>query len=157
MPVDAFHEMRVDRAIDTENLEDELQRTCLGFHRAVAGMASAGNNVVMDHVLSQPWRLRDCLELFCAPRVVFVGVHASREDLEARERARGDRPPGLASHQLRSVHAHHVYDVECNTSTTTAPACARRIHELVRHVPAPTAFEKLRAHLPAAASGSRRR
>ncbi|WP_425303565.1 phosphotransferase-like protein [Nocardia wallacei] len=30
-------------------------------HRAVAAMASAGNDIVMDHVLSEPWRLRDCL------------------------------------------------------------------------------------------------
>jgi chloramphenicol 3-O phosphotransferase len=145
MPVDAFHMMRVDRDIPPEELEDEIRRTCLGFHRAVAGMAAAGNHVVMDHVLSHPWRLRDCLELFCAPRVLFVGVQASREDLRRRERARGDREPGLAERQLAAVHAHGLYDLECDTSTTSAPECARRIGELVRRRPAPTAFEQLEA------------
>lgn len=51
-------------------------------------MAAAGNNVVMDHVLSPEWRLRDCLDLFVAQDVVFVGVHCPRAELERRERER---------------------------------------------------------------------
>lgn len=46
-----------------------LHRTRAGFHRAVAGMAAAGNDVVMDYVLSEPWRLRDCLDVFVDLRV----------------------------------------------------------------------------------------
>jgi hypothetical protein len=31
------------------------------FGGVVAGMAQSGNNIVMDHVLSEPWRLVDLL------------------------------------------------------------------------------------------------
>lgn len=53
MPVDSFHAMRSRREIDADRLPDVLRRTWRGFHRAVAGMAEAGNNVVVDHVLSE--------------------------------------------------------------------------------------------------------
>ncbi|MBJ6998882.1 AAA family ATPase [Streptomyces sp. CRPSP2-6A1] len=66
LPVDAFHAMRTRREVDPEELPAILRRTWMGFHRAVAGMAAAGNNVVVDHVLSEEWRLLDCLELFTA-------------------------------------------------------------------------------------------
>ncbi|MCW2943245.1 MAG: chloramphenicol phosphotransferase, partial [Actinomycetia bacterium] len=69
----------------------------MGFHRAVAGMSAAGNHVVVDYVLSQRWRLLDCLDLFTAGSVVLVGVHCPLLELERREQVRGDRTPGLAA------------------------------------------------------------
>ncbi|MGD0240643.1 MAG: hypothetical protein ABSB59_09975 [Streptosporangiaceae bacterium] len=48
-----------------------LARTRAGFHRAVAGLAAAGNDVVADHVLSEPWRLLDCLAVMAGYRVVL--------------------------------------------------------------------------------------
>lgn len=64
MPVDAFHAMRSTPEMPPDQLNITLKRTWMGFHRAVAGMAAAGNTVVVDHVLSEPWRLQDCLALF---------------------------------------------------------------------------------------------
>jgi chloramphenicol 3-O-phosphotransferase len=60
MSVDAINSMRVKqktRELDDAALAAVLTRTRAGFHRAVAGLAEAGNDVVMDHVLSEPWRL----------------------------------------------------------------------------------------------------
>ncbi|MET7482756.1 AAA family ATPase [Streptomyces sp. NPDC005538] len=152
MPVDAFHAMRSPGPIDPDQFDTELHRTCRGFHRAVAGMASAGNNVVVDHVLSAEWRLRDCLSLLVPEDVVLVGVHCPPAELERRERARGDRPPGLAVGQLGQVHAHGVYDIECDTSRLEPSECARRIRDFLPGRPRPTAFERLRgtaqAHRP---------
>lgn len=116
----------------------------MGFHRAVAGMAAAGNNVVVDHVLSEEWRLRDCLALFPARDVVLVGVRCSLEELERRERERGDRPVGLAARQYHQVHAHGLYDVECDTSTASAVDCALEISDFLPRRPLPTAFERLK-------------
>ncbi|CAL9637274.1 Chloramphenicol 3-O phosphotransferase [Streptomyces sp. enrichment culture] len=143
MPVDSFHAMRSRREIDPDELPGVLRRTWMGFHRAVAGMAAAGNNVVVDHVLSEEWRLLDCLGLFDARQVVLVGVRCSLEEAERRERARGDRPAGLAARQFAQVHAHGLYDVECDTTTTGAADCARRISAFLPHRPFPTAFEQL--------------
>ncbi|WP_371672926.1 chloramphenicol phosphotransferase CPT family protein [Streptomyces sp. NBC_00289] len=145
MPVDAFHAMRSRTEIPPDRLDAVLHRTWQGFHRAVAGMAAAGNNVVMDHVLSAEWRLTDCLSLFVPQDVVLVGVHCPLEELERRERERADRPSGLAVRQLRQVHSHGVYDVECDTSRSTPRDCAGRIRDFLTARPTPTAFERLRA------------
>ncbi|MFE4669246.1 chloramphenicol phosphotransferase CPT family protein [Streptomyces sp. NPDC056716] len=143
LPVDAFHALRSPVPVPPDALDTLLHRTWRGYHRAVAGMAAAGNHVVMDHVLSAKWRLEDCLALFAPRDVVLVGVHCPLPELERRERLRGDRPAGLAARQLPHVHAHGVYDIECDTSTTDAAACARRIKEFLPHRPTPTAFERL--------------
>ncbi|MET7290665.1 AAA family ATPase [Streptomyces griseoloalbus] len=147
MPVDSFHAMRSRREIAADELPDVLHRTWKGFHRAVAGMAAAGNNVVVDHVLSEEWRLLDCLELFPARDVVLVGVRCSLEELQRREQARGDRPAGLAARQFEQVHAHGLYDIECDTTTSSATDCARQISAFLPQRPLPTAFEELRTVL----------
>ncbi|AZQ33277.1 chloramphenicol phosphotransferase [Streptomyces cyaneochromogenes] len=144
MPVDAFHAMRSQAPVAPDQLATVLHRTWQGFHRAVAGMAAAGNNVIVDHVLSAEWRLKDCLALFEPQDVVLVKVHCSPKELERRERERGDRPPGLAAGQLARVHAHGDYDLECDTEQSTPQECARLIKEFLPDRPSPTAFERLR-------------
>jgi chloramphenicol 3-O phosphotransferase len=126
LPVDAFHAMRTSRESPAERLQAILKRTWMGFHRAVAGMAAAGNNVVVDHLFSEPWRLDDCLDLFCPEDVVLVGVRCPLPELKRREQARGDRLPGLAARQIDQVHAHGVYDIECDTGSHRVPAARRR-------------------------------
>ncbi|MFF9278216.1 chloramphenicol phosphotransferase CPT family protein [Streptomyces griseosporeus] len=143
MPVDTFHAMRSGTAVPPDELDVVLHRTWRGYHRAVAGMAAAGNDVVMDHVLSAEWRLRDCLAVLPARDVVFVGVHCPPKELARRERARGDRPGGLAAAQLAQVHAHGVYDLEVDTGSLDPAECARRIKEFLPDRPSPTAFERL--------------
>jgi chloramphenicol 3-O phosphotransferase len=154
VPVDTFHAMRSRREIPPEELPDVLHRTWRGYHRAVAGLAAAGNNVIVDHVLSEPWRLRDCLELFPAEEVVLVGVRCPLPELERREMARADRPVGLAAHQLDRVHAHGIYDVECDTSTTLPRDCAQLIKAFLPRRPSRTAFARLKAGETSRSSGA---
>ncbi|MFD8736019.1 chloramphenicol phosphotransferase CPT family protein [Streptomyces sp. NPDC059618] len=149
MPVDAFHAMRARRDIAPDEVSSMLRHTWMGFHRAVAGMAAGGNNIVVDHVLSEQWRLLDCVALFAPEDVVFVGVHCPLPELARREQERGDRPPGLAARQIAQVHAHGFYDIECDTSTASPAECAQQIKNFLPHRPTPTAFEKLRANPPA--------
>ncbi|WP_405994721.1 chloramphenicol phosphotransferase CPT family protein [Streptomyces sp. NBC_00986] len=144
MSVDAFHAMRSDRDIPDGRLQAEIDRTAMGFHRAVAGMAAAGNQIVVDHVLSRRWRLLDCLDLFAAEDVVLVGVHCPLPELERRERIRGDRTPGLAARQFEQVHAHGTYDIECDTSKSTSGEIAQQIKNALTRRPTPTAFTRLK-------------
>lgn len=145
LPVDAFHAMRSGPEMSPDQLKVVLKRTWMGFHRAVAGMAAAGNNIVVDHVLSESWRLRDCLALFVPQDVVLVGVRCPLAELERREEARGDRPAGLAARQFNRVHAHGIYDVECETGSSSPVECAREIKDFLRRRTAPTAFERMRS------------
>jgi chloramphenicol 3-O phosphotransferase len=130
--------------MDEAGFADVLRRTRAGFHRAIAGMAQAGNDLVVDHVLSEPWRLQDCLEVLRGLDVVFVGVHCPLEELERRERVRGDRTPGQAAAQFSRVHQHGRYDFECDTGTSSPRECALAIKEFLGRAPAPRAFDELR-------------
>ena len=122
--VDAFHAMRA--AEPTEPIDE---RTVLGFHRAVAGMAAAGNSIVVDHALDQPRWFTDCLDVWREHDVVFVGVHCSLPELNRRERLRDDRETGIAARQFRSVHSHSDYDLECDTETSHPRDCAMQIKD----------------------------
>jgi chloramphenicol 3-O phosphotransferase len=79
-------------------------------------MAQARNDIVMDHVLSESWRLLDLLTVMTGIDVIFVGVHCSAADLAQRETARRDRAIGTAINQAAKVHLHGLYDLEMNTS-----------------------------------------
>lgn len=148
LPVDAFNSMRARRqtaALGEQALAAVLARTRAGFHRAVAGMARAGNDVIADLVLSEEWRLRDCLAVLDGLDVIFVGVRCSAAELARREQARGDRSPGLAVAQQAQVHQPGDYDLECDTTATSARDCALAIRDYVARGPAPRAFGRLRA------------
>lgn len=141
MAIDDFRSMRGGgRGTRWEGVV--LQRAVLGFHRAVAGFVSVGNNVVLDHLLGEEWRLRDCLEVFRGYDVVLVGVHCPLAELERRERQRRERR--VAALQLPLVHAHGVYDVEVDTSQQDPAQCARVIKEhLTQGRRAESAFAQL--------------
>ncbi|MBZ9857629.1 chloramphenicol phosphotransferase [Mesorhizobium sp. CA13] len=101
-------------------------RTLLGMRHAIAAMAGQRNNIIVDDVLCdgempQYRRLLSAFELF------LVGVFAPLEVLEARERQRSDRMPGLARWQYERVHKGMDYDLEVDTSRLTPLECARRI------------------------------
>lgn len=151
MAVDVFGAMRARERtaqLNPAELDVILARTRAGFHRAVAGMAHAGNDIIVDHVLSEQWRLLDCLTVLDGVHVTFIGVHCDPAELARRERARGDRTPGQAAAQLAQVHAHGIYDLECDTTNTDPGQCAIQIAQFVsRPTPGPTAFDRLRSTL----------
>lgn len=159
LAVDGISAMRADREVAPDALDAVLKRTRMGYHRAVAGMAAAGNDLVVDHVLSEPWRIEDCLTVLAGADVHLVGVHCPLDELERRERERGDRPPGLAAYQYQRVHAHGLYDVEVDTGTATPRECAELIKAHVESAVAggvaPTAFSRLRARSPGGAAPHR--
>ena len=99
-----------------------------GMRRAIAAMADAGNNVVVDEVI---WgdELADYRALLAAHDFKTVGVLASLDVLERRERERGDRDVGLARWQFDRVHAAADYDLTVDTSGASPDACARQIIE----------------------------
>ncbi|MBL1084506.1 AAA family ATPase [Streptomyces actinomycinicus] len=148
VPVDAFHSMRGGTPIADEDLQAEIDRTAKGFHRAVAGMAAAGNNLVVDHSLTRRWRLLDLLGLLEPRNTFLVAVRCPLPELERREKARGDRQPGLAALQYGQVHAHGTHDLDVDTSVLSPQECALRIRDLLRRRPSPTAFERFRRTAP---------
>jgi chloramphenicol 3-O phosphotransferase len=147
MPVDLFHSIR-SRPPQEQLPEDEWQRvfrrTRSAYHRALAGAGLAGCDVIGDHVLSEPWRLAELIELTTAVDVLLVHVTCELDELERRERDRGDRQPGTAGAQRAVVFAHGDCDLEVDTTHQAPGECAARIARLIASPPADTAFERLR-------------
>jgi len=146
VPVDAISGMRSTvhrRDLDEREVAEMLRRTRLGYHRAVAALAFADNDVIMDYPLSEPWRLADLVEVLAGVDVTLVHVRTDPAELQRRERARGDRPAGLATRQR--VFDHAVCDIEVDTTHHPAAACAATIVQQIASITAPKAFDRLRA------------
>ncbi|WP_079081543.1 phosphotransferase-like protein [Streptomyces scabiei] len=65
-----------------------------------------------------------------------------------------DRAPGPAARQITQVHAHGLHDFECDTGTASPADCAQQIKNFLPHRSTPSAFEKLKANLPASEARS---
>jgi chloramphenicol 3-O phosphotransferase len=108
----------------------------------VAGLASVGNDVVMDYPLSEPWRLTDLLHVLDGHDVTLVEVWCAPDERVRRERERDDRPTGLTRSQ-EEVYG-HGHDIRVDTTTTDSAACARMIVEALPSVTRPKLFDRLR-------------
>ena len=147
VPVDAFGAMRSTvhtRPLNDVDLSEVLRRSRLGYHRAVAALASVGNDVIMDYPPSERWRLDDLLDVLDGYDVTLVEVQCAPEELTRRELARGDRPVGLASSQAR-VHGHGDGDITVDTTNASPEACAQAITDLLPTLATPKAFDRLRS------------
>lgn len=125
-----------------------------GMHHADAALVGTGHRVVVNHVLWEPDWLRECVYLWRAFPVLFVGVRCPLPVVERREALRADRSAkGVVRWQFERVHTHGAYDLDVDTSTATPRECASRIAHSRQHGPAPRAFKRLERHF--ATDGSR--
>lgn len=106
-----------------------LERAMRGMRHAVAAMAEQGNNLIVDQVIIRAGAVHEYRTLLRSFDLHLVGLFASLNVLEARERARGDREIGLARWQHGQVHRGVTYDLEVDTATTSPAECARLIRD----------------------------
>jgi chloramphenicol 3-O phosphotransferase len=105
-----------------------IERLMRGMRRAIAALAAAGNNLIVDDVWWEEEQA-DYRAVLAGFDVRFVAIHAPLEELEARERERGDRVIGLARWQFGRVHKGVEYDLEIDTEGATPRECAEAIKE----------------------------
>jgi chloramphenicol 3-O phosphotransferase len=91
---------------------DSRSRFFGGFHLSLAAYASAGNNLILEHILDTDGWLDELVALLKPFDVFFVGVHCSLPELQRREAARGDRPAGSAEMDFNTIHHDMRYDFE---------------------------------------------
>lgn len=96
-----------------------------GFHRSLVAYASAGNNLLLEHILEEPQWTSNLALLLEPFDVFFVGLHCDLDDLVKRETLRGDRRIGSAADDFRRVHQGQRYDLELPAGQTTADYSAR--------------------------------
>ena len=107
-------------------------------------MASAGNHLVVDILIEKEEWVVDYLTLLAGYDVFFVGLHCSIEELERRERARGDRPVGDARRDLDIVHRWTTYDLELDSEEPLEENVAALL-QAWRKRQRPSAFAQMRA------------
>jgi chloramphenicol 3-O phosphotransferase len=94
----------------------------------IAATARAGASIIIDDVFlgagaSQArWR-----GVLADLPVAWIGVHCDAAVAEQREASRPDRHTGMAARQARPVHHDVAYDVEVDTTRTSARECAQAI------------------------------
>lgn len=129
VPLDSFGVMFPESKLgDQELCSSAAPRLREGFYRSIAALAGCGNKIIVDTVAHE-----HCAPLFkplFEPfTVVYVAVKCPIEELERREKARGDRNIGLACSQFPEIHSFLRYDVEVDTHEHNAEECAA----LIRH------------------------
>lgn len=102
------------------------------WSQGVAAMARAGAGIILDVVFlkgaaaQERWRV-----VLDGLQVLWVGVRCDPLVAAAREAVRGNRMPGMAASQAPLVHQGVVYDMEVDTTRTSAEDCARLIADRV--------------------------
>lgn len=111
MSIDDF-DIFIDRMEDRKNNHLIPVETEYFFHRTIAMFSDKGVNLIVDHILHDNFTKEDCFQVLSNYPVLFVGVHCPIEELERREKARGNRNIGQAKQQLEYVHKDEIYDIE---------------------------------------------
>ncbi|MCU9839588.1 chloramphenicol phosphotransferase CPT family protein [Ruegeria sp. WL0004] len=110
-----------------------------GFHRAIAGFADTGNDLILEHILDTPgWHAR-LQRLLATHTLLFVGVHAPLETLTLREHRRGDRPAGSAARDHAHIHSGLNYDLELD-GTASPQDNAGKVLSALASPPNPSRF-----------------
>jgi chloramphenicol 3-O phosphotransferase len=121
-----------------------VQPIVSGIHALAATVARGGVGVIIDGLLTTRTWLKDAVEQLTERRAFLVAVRCPLDELERRERTRGDRRLGSARTQLDFAHAHGVDDFEIDTSQGDPATCAARVAAWLDGAPAPVAFGRLR-------------
>jgi chloramphenicol 3-O phosphotransferase len=100
-----------------------------GFHRCLPALAEAGNDLIVDHIIEfASWR-RELTVLLAGLDVYLIGVHCDLDELDRRERERGDRRPGEGrTHvEVDGIHTFGPYDLEVETTAGVTAELVRAV------------------------------
>jgi chloramphenicol 3-O phosphotransferase len=102
-------------------------RLLRAWRRMIRTGIDEGMRFVIDEVLLDAGDLPDWRAVMAGRDLFLVGVHCELAELQRREIARGDRAVGQALWQHERVHGYGPYDLEVDTTATSAAACAATI------------------------------
>ncbi len=126
----------VDRAVDNTPFSWNLLRPRFfeGFHNSIAAFAESGNHLLVEHVVEIPEWFENLVWLLRSFNVHYVGVMCSIEEMERREKARGNRRIGEGrSHLEAGIHAWSGYDTVIDTTEISADENAERLLSSIRN------------------------
>ena len=112
------------------------------MNRTIRMLAEAGVNTIIDHLFLDNGKpnatgvvvLRDCIQQFWDFPITFVRVDCDLDELDRRERWRGNRDLGTAEWQLKELYPKHTYDMVVSTSKHATIDCAEEITKMTARV-----------------------
>ena len=127
---DTFSRM-ASRAHRTADFWAVTTKSMSAMHHTIALFSDLELGVIVDHVILDTPEgralLLECVQLLHSYPVLFVGVECPLEELERRERQRGDRRSGQARYQFTHTFGHSVYDLTVDTYQHPTDHCADMI------------------------------
>ncbi|MGC4046213.1 MAG: AAA family ATPase [Armatimonas sp.] len=129
---DKFIFMTPDHVLKDNQLRPQVLLPLLSaFHRSLPLIAGCGFPMIIDHVIERRDWMDEIAEALDGISVYFIKVSCPLEELEKREKARGDRQIGFAKMQLGLVHSFCDYDAEVDTFASTIDQNVAFLKELL--------------------------
>ena len=131
--------------------------TMIYMNRTIQMLAESGVNVIIDHLFLDNGKpnatgiivLQDCIQRFFGFSVIFVRVDCDLDELDRRERWRGDRNIGTAEWQLKELYPKHTYDIIVSTSAHSTINCAEQITKAIADVNGSRSFADMKLRIDA--------
>ena len=102
------------------------------FEKVVLTLAEQGHALIVDDVAYGKEAIDAWRESLKGYRVLWVGLRVPLEELENREKARGDRMVGTARDQFFKVHEGVNYDLEIDSTKESIEKSVSKIVRLVQ-------------------------
>ena len=129
-------EIKNGRPVTSIKFGDYGEEVLKVMRRAVSQLAKAGCCVVVDDILFEKKYLLDYADVLEPSASWLVAVKCDLDIVREREAKRAGRFPGTADSHYDSIHEHGVaYDIEVDTSRTSASALAMEIIEGMKSPP----------------------
>ena len=109
--------------------EQMCPRFFAGFHRCLPALATAGNDLIVEHIIEfRAWR-EALARLLEGLDVFLVGVHCDLAEIDRRERGRRDRRigEGRAHVETDLIHTFGPYDFQVDTTHGVTSALAESV------------------------------
>ncbi len=97
----------------------------------VLTLLEEGHNVIVDEVCVVEGSFNEWKQALSLYPTLYVGLQASSEELERREKARGDRVIGSARAQNLMVHKNNQYDIELDVEKLSLEECVAQIQACI--------------------------
>ena len=109
------------------NIGPDGQKIIKGMHRAIAAYANTGNNIIVDYIKYEDAWIDDFKKSLHGIKVIWVGVTASLETIQKREKKRGTSPEGHARSIYHRVHQDITYDLILDTNILSPERSANKV------------------------------